>query len=83
MSKYIKLSFIFLLLIFSYISCDSESQRQVVEALVGPEGGTVTSADGRLTLTFPPGALTDDTVITIRRLNLGDLPPELQGGGQI
>jgi len=79
MSKYIKLSFIILLLIFSYISCDSESQKQVVEALVGPDGGTVTSADGKLTIEIPPGALSEDTRIGITRINSSDLPPEFEG----
>jgi len=77
MSKYIKLSFIILLLIFSYISCDSESQRQVVEALVGPDGGTVATRDGKFTLEIPPGALDEDTEITIRELNSNEFPEEL------
>jgi len=79
MIKFIKPSFIILLLFFSFVTCDSETQKQVVEALIGPEGGTVTSADGRLTLTFPPGALTEETTITITRVDPGDLldlPPE-------
>jgi len=50
-----------------------------VSAIIGPEGGTITSSDGRLTLTIPQGALTEDTEITIRKLNPEDLPPESQG----
>ncbi len=48
-------------------------------ALIGPEGGEITSADGRLTLTFPPGALSEDTGITIRKIDPNDLPPEFEG----
>jgi len=40
---------------------------------VGPEGGTATSADGKLTLTFPPGALSQETEITIA-------PATVEGG---
>ena len=36
-------------------------------AVIGAMGGTVTSHDGRLTLTFPPGAVTGDTPITITK----------------
>lgn len=34
-------------------------------AVIGPEGGTLATADGRLTLTFPPGALAGEETITI------------------
>jgi len=50
-------------------------------ATIGPEGGEITSADGKLTLTFPPGALSEDTEITIRRIDPEDLPPEFSGLG--
>ena len=46
---------------------------------IGPEGGTITSTDGRLTLTFPPGALSEDTEITIRNIDPNELPPEFDG----
>ncbi|MGB5811779.1 MAG: hypothetical protein WBG86_14675 [Polyangiales bacterium] len=36
-----------------------------VEASVGAAGGTITSADGRLTMTIPPDALADTATITI------------------
>ncbi|NIU85750.1 MAG: hypothetical protein GWN56_00140, partial [Nitrosopumilaceae archaeon] len=35
--------------------------------IIGPEGGTVTSNDGRIILEIPPGALDEDTEITIER----------------
>jgi len=35
--------------------------------IIGPDGGTVTTSDGRFTLEIPPGALTEDTEITITR----------------
>jgi hypothetical protein len=37
-------------------------------ATLGNAGGTLTSTDGRLTLTFPAGALAADTTITIQEL---------------
>ena len=33
--------------------------------VVGPQGGTVTSADGRAQLVVPPGALAQDVAITV------------------
>ncbi|WP_440995995.1 MBG domain-containing protein [Arhodomonas sp. SL1] len=46
---------------------------------IGPDGGTVTSADGRLVLDFPEGALPTENTITIERLPTGELPSEFQG----
>ncbi|MCH8920678.1 MAG: hypothetical protein IIA23_08255 [Chloroflexi bacterium] len=43
-----------------------------------PEGRTVTSDDGKLTLEIPPGALDEDVAITITAVPLEELPEELQ-----
>ncbi|MDZ7706952.1 MAG: hypothetical protein U5J97_03460 [Trueperaceae bacterium] len=48
---------------------------------IGPGGGSVTSADGQLTLTVPPGALSTTETITIRALGAADLGPEFGGAG--
>lgn len=45
--------------------------------VVGPEGGVVVSADGRLTLDIPEGALTDEVEITIEQVDA--LPPHALG----
>lgn len=50
---------------------------------VGSDGGNVTSADGRLVLEIPEGALDDETEITITRIDTGDLPDELDDLGAI
>lgn len=34
--------------------------------VIGPDGGIITSRDGRLTITFPPGALSENTEIVIK-----------------
>ena len=47
------------------ISCDNNGQGS---STVGPQGGSVSSTDGRLILDIPPGALTEDTEIIIIRL---------------
>lgn len=65
-----------LIFFFSVLSCDNDETSRIVSAIIGAEGGTITSSDGRLTLTIPPGALDEDTEITIRRINPNDLPPE-------
>jgi hypothetical protein len=38
---------------------------------IGPEGGVVTSRDGRVTLDIPPGALDHDVAITIEQIDDG------------
>lgn len=38
---------------------------EAASGTIGPAGGTLASADGRLTLTIPAGAVTGDTVFTI------------------
>jgi hypothetical protein len=78
MRRYAILSII-LVLVFSFIHCNGDDETsRIISALIGPEGGEITSKDGRLTLTFPPGALTEETSITIRRLNKDELSPEFQ-----
>lgn len=47
------------LLVTLCCACDSESN------MVGPEGGVVTSRDGRFTLEVPPGALDRDVEISV------------------
>lgn len=42
-------------------------------------GGTLTSQDGKATLTFPPGAVAQDTVVTITPVDPKTLPASLQG----
>jgi len=64
--------------IFSYVSCDG-GVNGVSSAIIGPEGGSITSSDGRLILTFPPGALFEETEITIRRVDPTDLGPGFEG----
>ena len=41
-------------------------------------GGNVSSADGKLRLEIPPGALTEDTTITVTAVAFDDLPSHLQ-----
>lgn len=53
--------------------------QQGVEQTVGPAGGDFTSADGRLTLSFPADALDEDTTIRIEPADGGALPPAFQG----
>lgn len=45
----------------------------VVSKEIGPDGGTVTSSDDRLTLTIPEGALTSTETITIEAITTDDL----------
>ena len=38
----------------------------VIQQMIGPGGGTITSADGRVSLTFPAGALETNQTISIQ-----------------
>jgi len=57
-------------------TCDGGGPGNEVSASIGPDGGTITSSDGKLTLTFPAGALGEETTIVIRVLDPDNLPPE-------
>lgn len=43
---------------------------------IGPDGGTITSSDGNLTLTFPAGALSQSEMITLEKIDPESLGPE-------
>ena len=47
--------------------------------IVGPQGGTVTAADGGVSLAIPAGALLEDTDIVIEPIAAADLPPGFAG----
>ncbi len=70
---------ILILCIFLFLTCNDGGRGGSSTVTIGPEGGEITSTDGRLTLTFPPGALSEDTAITIRNIDPEDLPPEFEG----
>ncbi|MEM6995901.1 MAG: hypothetical protein AAF721_35650 [Myxococcota bacterium] len=48
------------------VGCDGEGPETI-----GPRGGTVTSADGRVTLEIPPGALDHDVALYIGEVDGG------------
>lgn len=50
-----------------------------VSTPIGANGGIVTSADGKLTLTIPAGALGNTEIITIESIDPVTLPPEFSG----
>ncbi len=52
------------------------------ESITADEGGSVTSADGALTLEIPPGALAEDTDISIREVDPDDLPDAFADVGE-
>ena len=58
-----------------YASCRG-SNDGVGAGVIGSSGGTVTSDDGRVVLTIPPGALSALNTISITRISLDVLPAE-------
>ncbi len=52
-------------------ACDTQGET------VGPRGGVIMSADGRVALDIPPGALTDEVEISIELLD--DAPQQILG----
>jgi hypothetical protein len=55
-------------------ACSCGNVEQGTQEGIGPEGGTIRSANGRITLEIPPGALAEHTLISIRELDNGSLP---------
>jgi YVTN family beta-propeller protein len=51
---------------------------RLAAADVGPAGGTLVSADGRVTLTVPAGALGAATTLTIEAIEASELGPEFR-----
>lgn len=78
-----KLSWICFVVLFAFAfsACDENRGKGGggVSEVIGPEGGTITSRDGRLTLTFPPGALSEDTEIMITDIKGGEVRAESDG----
>jgi hypothetical protein len=64
-------------MIFSSIRCANDEN--TVSAFIGPEGGSITSSDGRLTLDFPAGALDEETLISISKIFPAELGHEFDG----
>lgn len=61
---------------------DPDLSTTTTTTTIGQDGGTATSDDGSLTLTFPAGALSMDTEITIERREVSEVP-ELFGDAPI
>lgn len=61
---------------FLFLFCEDS---QVNDTIIGPGGGTITSRDGRVRITFPPGALDDATIVGILKLDHGNIPDEFAG----
>jgi len=80
MNKYISVLLSFFLLL-GFLSCndDDDETARIISAIIGESGGSITGSDGRLNLDIPEGALTEDTEITIIKLNPEELPPESEG----
>jgi hypothetical protein len=51
-----------------------------VSAVIGPEGGELSSKDGRLSMLVPPGAVTEDTTFSIQPIT--SLAPTAINGGR-
>lgn len=75
-SKFLLILVASLLTTFFLISCSSDDdpvtpdppQLIQLSGTVGASGGTLTSTDGKLSLTFPPGAVTAETDITVTEI---------------
>ena len=69
------------------ISCESDDSTTdpeppapiSVSGTIGATGGTLTSPNGRLGLTIPPGALTEDTMVSVTEIDPADVDPVFGG----
>src|SRR5262245_51270609 len=55
------------------VAVDAQAPPSVLVTVAA--GGTVTSADGRLTLVVPPGAVSADTQVSITATAAANVPP--------
>lgn len=55
---------------------DPDTNTEIVSKNIGAVGGVITSADGKLTLTFPAGALGNEETITITAIDADNLGSE-------
>jgi len=63
--NYIQAPALFLLLSVLFISCGGSVENGQSLVMVGPDGGTVTSPDGKASVMIPPGALSQNVSIRI------------------
>ena len=83
MKKIIAPSAAIMMILTSVLGCGiGGGSRTATEIIRADEGGSLTSADGALTLEIPPGALAEDTRISIREVDPDDLPDEIAGVGE-
>ncbi|WP_347243171.1 hypothetical protein, partial [Thermogutta sp.] len=55
---------------------------EAISIVVSPEtGGELTSPDGQVTITFPPGLFSETTVVTYTETAITSLPPNLANFG--
>lgn len=60
-----------------------KANQQTTSAAIGAAGGSLSSADGKLTLTIPAGALGNTETITIESVDPSALPSEFSGGNSL
>lgn len=61
---------------FAVAACGGSSSSSTSVAISAAQGGAVAMPDNSASITIPPGALTADTTITIKRLSKSGLPDE-------
>ena len=78
-----RLTLVWLLLGFGLLAACSGSSDDVVAIKINAAaGGSVVSNDGLLTLAVPPGALAEDTQISIHAVASHDLPDDVAAGAE-
>ncbi|HEY69377.1 MAG TPA: hypothetical protein G4O08_02210, partial [Anaerolineae bacterium] len=74
---------VLVVILASTLGCGtSGGSRTATERISADDGGSVTSTDGALTLEIPPGALAENTRISIREVDPDDLPDEFAEVGE-
>ncbi|MGD8760061.1 MAG: hypothetical protein PVJ07_07390, partial [Anaerolineales bacterium] len=80
MKKLTILSLVAVTLVIGGTACSPGSEdtsKEAAATIEAASGGSLTSQDGSLTLEIPPGALSEDTEISLRPVSAEDLPEEL------
>ena len=78
-ARTIGLSAFFIVLTLVLASCGGGNGNIAKLVVSATQGGSLSSASGDLTLDFPAGAVTQDTVVRMEPVALADLPAEVEG----
>lgn len=61
-------------LLTALVACGTSSENPQVSKIIGAEGGTLSSADGAITLHIPAGTFASSTTVSVEPTTTSDAP---------